>query len=77
MVGRVKDLVIRGGENISPKEIEEVFGQHKLVRDIQIVGTHCETFGEDVTAWVIPQHFDSSAPQAKKEELRDELLNFS
>jgi fatty-acyl-CoA synthase len=61
MVGRVKDLIIRGGENISPKEIEEVFGQNELVRDVQVVGTHCDKFQEDVTAWVIPQHFNQSA----------------
>ena len=54
IVGRSKDLIIRGGENISPREIEDYF--HKLiqVQDIQVVGCEDEVFGEEVVAWIIP-----------------------
>lgn len=55
IVGRAKDMIIRGGENISPREIEEIYGQHELIRDVQVVGINDEIFGEEVVAWIIPR----------------------
>ena len=77
MVGRVKDLIIRGGENISPKEIEEVYGKFESVRDVQVVGTECEVFGEDVTVWVIPKDLNSSSDKKEIIEFKDKLLKLS
>ena len=50
--GRIKDLIIRGGENISPKEIEDFIYQYPNVMDVQIIGVPSEKFGEEVMAWV-------------------------
>ncbi|WP_066453591.1 AMP-binding protein [Castellaniella caeni] len=53
VVGRLKDMVIRGGENIYPREIEEFLYKHPAVRDVSVVGVPDEKFGEELCAWVI------------------------
>ena len=50
--GRIKDLIIRGGENISPKEIEDFLYTYPNILDVQIIGVPSERFGEEVMAWV-------------------------
>lgn len=50
--GRIKDLIIRGGENISPKEIEDFLYTYPHILDVQIIGVPSEKFGEEVMAWV-------------------------
>ncbi|MFN2747414.1 AMP-binding protein [Bacillus sp. z60-18] len=52
ITGRLKDMVIRGGENIYPREIEEFLYQHPGILDVQVVGVPSETYGEEVSAWV-------------------------
>ncbi len=52
ITGRLRDLIIRGGENISPREVEEVLYQHPSVQDVQIIGVPDRKFGEAVMAWV-------------------------
>ncbi len=52
ITGRIKDLIIRGGENISPKEIEDFLYAHPSIADVQIIGIPDEKFGEEVMAWV-------------------------
>jgi fatty-acyl-CoA synthase len=52
IVGRIKDMIIRGGENIYPREVEEFLYTHTSVLDVQVVGVPCETYGEEVMAWV-------------------------
>jgi fatty-acyl-CoA synthase len=57
--GRMKDLIIRGGENISPKEIEDFLYTYPNILDVQIIGVPSEKFGEEVMAWVkIRKGFD-------------------
>jgi fatty-acyl-CoA synthase len=51
--GRVKDMVIRGGENIYPREIEEFLFTHPAIRDVSVVGVPDERYGEQLCAWVI------------------------
>ncbi|MEU8717987.1 AMP-binding protein [Streptomyces sp. NPDC048663] len=53
IVGRIKDMIIRGGENIYPREIEEFLYAHPKVRDVQVVGVPHERYGEEVMACVI------------------------
>ena len=53
IVGRIKDLVIRGGENIYPREIEEYLYRHPKVQDVQVVGVPDKKFVEELCAWVI------------------------
>ncbi len=52
IVGRIKDMIIRGGENISPREVEEFLYAHPDVADVQVIGVPCPTYGEQVMAWV-------------------------
>lgn len=51
--GRIKDIIIRGGENISPREIEEFLITHEAIADVQIIGVPDIKYGEEVMAWVI------------------------
>jgi acyl-CoA synthetase (AMP-forming)/AMP-acid ligase II len=53
ITGRTKDMVIRGGENIYPIEIEEFFLKNKAIKDIQIIGVDDEKMGQEVCAWII------------------------
>lgn len=53
IVGRTKDMVIRGGENISPREIEEFLHRHPAVQDVQVVGVPDEKYGEEVCVWLV------------------------
>jgi fatty-acyl-CoA synthase len=52
ITGRIKDLIIRGGENIYPREIEEYLYTHPLIADVQVVGLPDEKLGEEVSAWI-------------------------
>jgi len=52
IVGRIKDMIIRGGENIYPREVEEFLYRHPDVADVQVIGIPSERYGEDVMAWV-------------------------
>ena len=53
ITGRIKDMIIRGGENIYPKEIEECFYTHPGIQDVQVVGVPSEAYGEEVMAYII------------------------
>ena len=52
IVGRLKDMIIRGGENIYPREIEEFLYTHPAVNEVQVIGVPSERYGEEVMAWV-------------------------
>lgn len=54
ITGRIKDIIIRGGENISPREIEEFLYTHDSVEDVQVIGVPDPKFGEAIMAWVKP-----------------------
>ena len=53
ITGRIKDMIIRGGENIYPKEIEEFIYTHEKVKDVQVIGVPDKAYGEEIMAWVI------------------------
>ncbi|MBS0609787.1 MAG: AMP-binding protein, partial [Proteobacteria bacterium] len=53
IVGRIKDMVIRGGENLYPREIEEFLYRHPQVQEVQVVGVPDEKYGEELCAWII------------------------
>ena len=52
IVGRIKDMIIRGGENIYPREVEEFLYGHPAIADVQVIGVPSEKYGEEVMAWV-------------------------
>jgi fatty-acyl-CoA synthase len=53
IVGRSKDMIIRGGENVYPREVEEFLYGHPQIQDVQVIGVPDEKYGEEVMAWVI------------------------
>ena len=55
IVGRIKDMIIRGGENVYPREIEEFLFTHPDVTDVQVIGVPSARYGEEVMAWVKPK----------------------
>jgi fatty-acyl-CoA synthase len=55
IVGRIKDMIIRGGENIYPREVEEFLYGHPDVADVQVIGVPSEKYGEEVMAWIKPR----------------------
>lgn len=55
ITGRIKDMVIRGGESVYPREIEEFLYQHPEIQDVQVVGVPDPKYGEELMAWIIPK----------------------
>jgi fatty-acyl-CoA synthase len=55
IVGRLKDMIIRGGENVYPREIEEYLYSHPAISDVQVIGVPDALYGEQVMAWVKPK----------------------
>jgi fatty-acyl-CoA synthase len=55
IVGRIKDMVIRGGENVYPREIEEFLYTHPEIQDVQVIGVPDPKYGEEICAWVVPK----------------------
>jgi fatty-acyl-CoA synthase len=55
IVGRIKDMVIRGGENVYPREIEEFLYAHPKIQDVQVIGVPDRKYGEELCAWVVPK----------------------
>ncbi len=53
IVGRIKDMVIRGGENLYPREIEEFLYRHPAVQDVQVIGVPDAKYGEELCAWIV------------------------
>jgi fatty-acyl-CoA synthase len=66
IVGRIKDMIIRGGENIYPREVEEFLYAHPEVSDVQVIGIPSERYGEEVMAWVKPK--EGTTPTAESLE---------
>ena len=52
IVGRIKDMVIRGGENVYPREIEEFLYRHPKIQDVQVIGVPDDRYGEEICAWI-------------------------
>ncbi|PLS01609.1 AMP-binding protein [Neobacillus cucumis] len=63
ITGRLKDMIIRGGENIYPREIEEFLYTHPKVLDVQIIGIPDEVYGEEVMAWIILKEGETTSAE--------------
>ncbi|MEU3820690.1 AMP-binding protein [Streptomyces sp. NPDC030392] len=77
IVGRIKDMIIRGGENVYPREIEEFLYGHPKIADVQVVGVPDERYGEEILACVIPR--DPTDPPTYEEVAaycRDRLAHY-
>ncbi|WP_298415423.1 AMP-binding protein [Brevibacterium sp.] len=75
--GRIKDMVIRGGENVYPREVEEFLYHHPAIRDVQVIGVTDEKYGEELMAWVIlKEGFDTLSAEEVREFCSGKLAHF-
>ncbi len=76
IVGRIKDMVIRGGENVYPREIEEFLYRHPKVQDVQVIGVPDEKYGEELCAWIkLRDGADADADEIKA-FCKDQIAHF-
>ncbi len=76
IVGRIKDMVIRGGENLYPVEIEEVLFQHPAVASAQVIGVPDERMGEELMAWVVVREVGALTEDELKDFCKDRIAHF-
>ena len=77
ITGRIKDMVIRGGENIYPREIEEFLYSHPDIVDAQVIGVPDERYGEELMAWVrLREHAHELTPEALREFCTGQLAHY-
>ncbi|MBQ3574964.1 MAG: AMP-binding protein, partial [Clostridia bacterium] len=73
ITGRLKDMIIRGGENIYPKEIEEFIYTHPKVMDVQVIGVPDESYGEEIMACVVLKDGEEMTVEEMKQYIRDHM----
>jgi fatty-acyl-CoA synthase len=76
IVGRLKDMVIRGGENIYPREVEEFLYGHPLIGDVQVIGVPDLTYGEELCAWVRLREGSTLTAEEIREYCRGRIATF-
>jgi len=76
IVGRIKDMIICGGENIYPREIEEFLYSHPQIVDVQVIGIPDPKFGECICAWVIPRQGSELDAKAVKDFCRGQIARY-
>jgi len=74
--GRLKDMVIRGGENLYPREIEEFLHHHPKVRDVYVIGVPDEKYGEELMAWVALREGETATVDEIREFCRGKIAHF-
>ncbi|MET4068170.1 fatty-acyl-CoA synthase [Bradyrhizobium sp. S3.2.6] len=76
IVGRIKDMVIRGGENIYPREVEEYLYQHPDIRDVQVFGVPDAKYGEELCAWIVPKVGTALDEDAVRKFCQDRISHY-
>jgi fatty-acyl-CoA synthase len=76
IVGRVKDMLIRGGENVYPREIEEYLLRHPKIADAQVFGVPDVKYGEEVCAWVIARHGQAISEDEIKDFCKGQIAHY-
>ncbi len=76
ITGRIKDMIIRGGENIYPREIEEFLFTHPKVNDVQVFGVPDPRMGEEVCAWVRLKQGETAAEEEIRDYCRGQISHF-
>ncbi|WP_427309510.1 AMP-binding protein [Cupriavidus sp. H39] len=76
IVGRVKDMLIRGGENIYPREIEEFLFRHPKVQAVQVFGVPDAKYGEEVCAWIVLKPGESATEDEIRAFCRDQIAHY-
>ena len=74
--GRIKDMVIRSGENIYPREIEEFLYRHPGIRDVQVIGVPDERYGEELCAWIIRHDGAEITEEDIREHCRGQIAHY-
>ncbi len=76
IVGRTKDMLIRGGENIFPREIEEFLYQHPKIEQAEIIGVPDQKYGEQVCAWIKLREGETATAEEIREFCKDKIAHF-
>ena len=76
IVGRIKDMVIRGGENVYPREIEEFLYRHPKVQDVQVFGVPDQRYGEELCAWIRLRPGETLSADEVREFCRDQIAHY-
>ena len=76
IVGRIKDMVIRGGENVYPREIEEFLYRHPKVQDVQVIGVPDAKYGEELCAWIKLKAGQTSSPEEIRQFCEGQIAHF-
>ena len=76
IVGRIKDMIIRGGENVYPREIEEFLYTHAKIQDVQVFGVPDKKLGEEVCAWIKLREGESLSSEEVKEFCKNRISHF-
>jgi hypothetical protein len=76
IVGRSKDMVIRGGENVYPREVEEFLYSHPAIADVQVIGVPDTRYGEELMAWIIPRGDASLDADAVREFCQGRIAHY-
>jgi len=76
IVGRIKDMVIRGGENVYPREVEEFLYRHPAIQDVQVIGVPDAKYGEELCAWIVLKPGESLTPEAVRDFCRGQIAHY-
>ncbi len=76
ITGRVKDMLIRGGENVYPREVEEYLYRHPAVQEVQVFGVPDPKFGEEICAWIVLKSGQSANEDDIKAFCRDQIAHY-
>jgi fatty-acyl-CoA synthase len=76
ITGRVKDMIIRGGENVYPKEIEEYLYRNPKIQDVQVFGIPDDKFGEEICAWIVLKEGETSSLEEIKDFCKDQIAHY-
>jgi fatty-acyl-CoA synthase len=76
IVGRIKDMVIRGGENVYPREVEEFLYRHPKIQDVQVFGVPDERYGEELCAWIRLRAGETLTAEEVREFCRDQIAHY-
>jgi len=76
IVGRIKDMVIRGGENVYPREIEEFLYRHPKIQDVQVIGVPDDRYGEEICAWIRLRAGENATEEEIKSFCRERIAHY-
>jgi fatty-acyl-CoA synthase len=76
VVGRIKDMIIRGGENVYPREVEEFLYTHPDIADVQMIGVPDERYGEELMAWIVVRPGTELTAEDVRDFCRERIAHF-